>query len=252
MYVRTAVLKPILLGQTNTIVKEQTCRQPLPIRWSQPLSLLLGSTCAFTRHWQITTQYHAVFDDWFHTVGTSEAELPNFDSDEWYRTFGATEWQYVPEDGDPNPVQEPIGGYYTEALTCSENTRLAQEQEYHSLPSSSGDHHAGTPVPSPHVQAAPPQPSALQREKEPEKSTELPAPAPALRPNTSAINEQALPVPKFETPSWHLWRSRTLQKHLQRPRMPMLPSRPLLLRPHKIQNPQKCLLLPEHLGARLV
>ena len=45
---------------------------------------------------KITTQYHVTFDDWFHTVGTADSELPNFNEEDWAQTFGATEWQYVP------------------------------------------------------------------------------------------------------------------------------------------------------------
>ena len=47
---------------------------------------------------KITGQYHTVFDDWFQTVGTSDTHQINFDDDNWYRMFGMTEWQYVPDD----------------------------------------------------------------------------------------------------------------------------------------------------------
>ena len=48
---------------------------------------------------KITTQYHVMFDDWFQTVHANGDDLPDFDHDDWYKTFGATEWQYIPDDG---------------------------------------------------------------------------------------------------------------------------------------------------------
>ena len=52
---------------------------------------------------KITTQYHVIFDDDFQTVEANVNDLPDFDSEEWYNTFGATKWQYVDDD------QEPLG-----------------------------------------------------------------------------------------------------------------------------------------------
>ena len=49
---------------------------------------------------KITAQYNAVFDDWFHTVHTSDATQVNFDHDHWYKMFGLTPWQYIPDDSD--------------------------------------------------------------------------------------------------------------------------------------------------------
>ena len=48
---------------------------------------------------KITTQYHVIFDDWFQTVNATPKQLPDFDSTEWYNTFGTTEWQYIPNGG---------------------------------------------------------------------------------------------------------------------------------------------------------
>ena len=50
---------------------------------------------------KISHQFHVVFDDQFQTVSTSESELPDFNHEDWYETFGATEWQYVPDDDEP-------------------------------------------------------------------------------------------------------------------------------------------------------
>jgi hypothetical protein len=53
----------------------------------------------------ITTPYHLVFDDWFATVGSSPEDLPDFQSPEWRRMFGDSEYQYVQDESwnDPAP-----------------------------------------------------------------------------------------------------------------------------------------------------
>ena len=53
---------------------------------------------------KITTQYHVMFDDWFQTVSARPEDLPDFDHPDWYETFGATEWQYIPDDEHDVPV----------------------------------------------------------------------------------------------------------------------------------------------------
>ena len=50
----------------------------------------------------ITGQYHAVLDDWFHTVDAAVHASIDFDHDDWYRTFGMTNWQYVADDDLPS------------------------------------------------------------------------------------------------------------------------------------------------------
>ena len=40
---------------------------------------------------KITTQYHVIIDDWFKTVHSDTNTSIDFDSDDWYRTFGLTE-----------------------------------------------------------------------------------------------------------------------------------------------------------------
>ncbi len=56
---------------------------------------------------KITGQYHVVFDDWFHTVDSTNNDTINFDHDDWYRTFGLTEWQYIPDDDPPSHSDPP-------------------------------------------------------------------------------------------------------------------------------------------------
>ena len=54
----------------------------------------------------ITGQYHVVIDDWFTTVHSEHGTKIDFDSDDWYKTFGLTEWQYVPDDEEAPPQVE--------------------------------------------------------------------------------------------------------------------------------------------------
>jgi hypothetical protein len=48
----------------------------------------------------ITPQFHVVFDDWYATVATSDSDLPNLYSDEWYKLFGDSTFQYVLDETD--------------------------------------------------------------------------------------------------------------------------------------------------------
>ena len=74
---------------------------------------------------KITAQYHVVFDDWFHTVEATEESKINFNHDDWYRTFGLTEWQYVPtEDSDFDPIPSNIE---SEGVQQAERPRKARD-----------------------------------------------------------------------------------------------------------------------------
>ena len=54
---------------------------------------------------KITAQYHVIFDDWFQTVDSSAGAKVDFDHDDWYKTFGLTPSQYIPDEDnfDPSP-----------------------------------------------------------------------------------------------------------------------------------------------------
>src|SRR5210317_633775 len=51
---------------------------------------------------KITSQYHVIFDNWFQTVLATNNPPINFDDDAWYKTFGATKWQCVPDHDLPD------------------------------------------------------------------------------------------------------------------------------------------------------
>jgi hypothetical protein len=48
----------------------------------------------------IKTAFHVVFDDWFATVGSDVSQLPEFQSDEWYKLFGESTYQYPLDEED--------------------------------------------------------------------------------------------------------------------------------------------------------
>ena len=43
----------------------------------------------------ITAQYHVVFDDAFSTISTAEQDLPDFNSEEWVKLFGESQFQFM-------------------------------------------------------------------------------------------------------------------------------------------------------------
>jgi Reverse transcriptase (RNA-dependent DNA polymerase) len=55
----------------------------------------------------ITTPYHVVFDDWFHTVGSDPDSLPDFNTPEWAEMFGDSVYQYMPDSNWPHLGASP-------------------------------------------------------------------------------------------------------------------------------------------------
>ena len=92
----------------------------------------------------ITSQYHVVVDNWFKTVDAGVHSKINFDDDDWYRTFGLTESQYVPDDSD-EPQSDPVLVVDTQGADARERSRATRDQitgkprDYHLYwPSSEG------------------------------------------------------------------------------------------------------------------
>jgi hypothetical protein len=54
----------------------------------------------------ITPQFHVVTDDWFATVSSTPAELPDFNSPEWINMFGDSSLQYVLDEADVAAMRE--------------------------------------------------------------------------------------------------------------------------------------------------
>ena len=134
---------------------------------------------------KITSQFNVVHDDWFATVTSSNEELPNFDDDEWYHTFGLSPNQYIQDDheddlpvsnsqGSIQPVSQQQRTTEEEALQQREKVALQQ----HIL---SDD---GPEVPK----------SSIQRETEPVERT-LPVPSPTPTPEKIVVET----IPEKET-----------------------------------------------------
>jgi len=62
--------------------------------------------CLNTGTGSITPQFHVVFDDWFSTVASDPAQLPDFNSDEWNKLFGDSAFQYLLDPADIAAMQE--------------------------------------------------------------------------------------------------------------------------------------------------
>jgi Reverse transcriptase (RNA-dependent DNA polymerase) len=56
----------------------------------------------------ITTPYHVMFDDWFHTVGSDPDALPDFNTPEWAEMFSDSEYQYMDGSNWPHANSNPF------------------------------------------------------------------------------------------------------------------------------------------------
>ena len=70
----------------------------------------------------ITPQFHVVFDDWFATVASSIANLPDFNSPMWQKMFGDSDFQYLDDEETPLADDSPFtdrSNRVTEAVETS-------------------------------------------------------------------------------------------------------------------------------------
>ena len=56
----------------------------------------------------ITLQWNVVIDDWFATVATSVDDLPDFNADEWSKTFGAHTYHFPEEPGEEAKINRQL------------------------------------------------------------------------------------------------------------------------------------------------
>jgi hypothetical protein len=181
----------------------------------------------------ITTPYNVVFDDWFATVGSKPEDLPDFNSPEWQRLFGDSEYQYV-EDEDwisqenyqQTPPPNPIWDRRERVATSLSNLYHPQQQVPMPVPSSSVryEFYRENPAlpPAPPVPQRPPfqrenlpgpnepagqtqQPRAAPREEAPiapmQPAPAQVSPAPARTPNTSGPPQMAQAPAAAPTPA---------------------------------------------------
>ena len=138
----------------------------------------------------ITGQFHVVFDDWFQTVPSTSNTKVNFNHNDWYKTFGLTEWQYTPDDDneDANTATIPVPETTSSGAMHQEYLRAARN----------------------HVQ--PPQPVSLlddkQRETVQRETVPTPPPTPSSPPPLSsmplsALNEATAPDASLQREKTH-------------------------------------------------
>ena len=81
----------------------------------------------------ITPQFHVVFDDWFATIGSDHTDLPNFQSNEWYKMFGESRYQYVE---DTQVEEDEYSQDLVDALKNElRSNKIAKEMDKHDSPS---------------------------------------------------------------------------------------------------------------------
>ena len=56
----------------------------------------------------ITPQWNVVIDNWFATVATSVDDLPDFNADEWSKTFGAHTYHFREEPGEEAKINRQM------------------------------------------------------------------------------------------------------------------------------------------------
>jgi hypothetical protein len=79
----------------------------------------------------ITPQCHVVFDDWFATVSSDEALLPDFNSPEWARMFGDSEYQFPFDEEDLEAMSELIDVPPPSPLSAMRKADLEDAFEMH-------------------------------------------------------------------------------------------------------------------------
>ena len=122
---------------------------------------------------KITTQYHVIFDDWFQTVDATPEQLLDFDSTKWYNTFGATEWQYIPNEGiDAYQPSQETDKKEEEVLCHHNQVQDAQAQAQNKSLTLDNDE----PTPAPSLLKQPPQETVVHEHEPEPKSLPLVTP----------------------------------------------------------------------------
>lgn len=134
---------------------------------------------------KITTQYHVVFDDWFQTVQSDVHSQIDFDHDDWYRTFGLTDSQYIPDEDAVDESSPDTTRLERELLTEREQVVRIQDAR---IPTE--------PIPYDLAQPAPPRLDPVPAPPVPLSST--PASAPMVLEAPVTLGPPA-PPPQRET-----------------------------------------------------
>ena len=73
----------------------------------------------------ITGQFHVVMDDWFATIASSCSALPDFNTDEWRKLFGDSEFQYTIDMSSSSSADQHSSDSDSHAQTTSWQDRIA-------------------------------------------------------------------------------------------------------------------------------
>ena len=133
---------------------------------------------------KVKPRFHVVFDDWFQTVPSSSHEQPDFDSPEWYQTFGLTISQYVRDghaDDDPSDDDDagvPVPRELDQQVSTSAD-RIAQEHDALLRPADSLHPVEALPAPvAPSSDRPVPVSPTLVQEASPQSEVTSPVPLP--------------------------------------------------------------------------
>ena len=101
----------------------------LPSKHTSTVPLVLDLDTGY-----ITTNFHVVLDDWFTTVASEVDELPDFESDEWYKLFGESTYQYMLEEDDMSQQIDLSHAPTLQILQQRESVARAYEDTLPSVP----------------------------------------------------------------------------------------------------------------------
>jgi hypothetical protein len=127
----------------------------------------------------ITPQFHIVFDDWFATVPSSNAEIPDFSSPAWNKMFGESRYQYIIDEESESDTHSDardtsLSNQRADAISFEQQQRLPSQplpiENPATLPSSdtqltgNSSQSNNTPLPERSVTSTLPQTSMLPSE----------------------------------------------------------------------------------------
>ena len=148
----------------------------------------------------ISPQCHVVCDDWFQTVSATDHALPNFDDDEWHKTFGLAPLQHIKDDVDNE--ESPVMSSTEPGLLEQQQIRaIAQEEALPPVPLQPDPGHHKPPVPFdepivPLVVTPPSHPPQIQTEPIQREATPPPVAPPQREKDPVSIDsDQSQPDP---------------------------------------------------------
>jgi hypothetical protein len=151
----------------------------------------------------ITTPYHVVFDDWFHTVGSDQDSIPDFNTPEWAEMFGDSVYQYMPDSNWPHmgasPYQDiPSMDPRDPIFDRRERVQERMFQHFHPDPVVSGQPNPSQ-FPAPAQYTGPWRDYVAQRETIPRANDEIPH-LNSNNPQPMVPQQNPQPIPALQVP----------------------------------------------------